>query len=543
LKHYEETYRTEEEKARKKQYSDKRECKNAERLERARRRVEQIRSIIGSISIDPANLNSSNENNESSNNFQHASTSTAETSSPPSSSSAIQPSAETIRLLSNAIAGCLQPCTVINKVLNEVFALIPQVIPLPEENEAGNATTANIQTEQSTEIPKQSIATNTSIANTPVPVRQANHEIEALFKEAAKELEKINEIARNNKMNASTSSSSSTTGITQIERVFQNINDSAISDATVISLNPSQMLIDSEKQQDAVDSAMIMSAVEDEEFKILSPPKMNRSRESSIEVHDVNSMMSDDSRDWTMLSADHDQDEVSVSLNCELLPPRVVDPSTGAIPKINQAANLTETPSQIDAEVQVSSESKSVSIETQTPTSLLSEISQQQQLQDSVQKSIDIVQKSIESIQKSMEGAAAVKMPEEIQASVTVAPSSQIATPVVVKSPEVSIASNQNTDQPSLSSTNIYPTLKPTAPLIEQSQANLNAQKAAPRTKFAPAVIVYDPNPKINAAVHTMMQMGFSNEDNWLTQLLINVDGDIAKALNFLTPQPKNKKQ
>jgi hypothetical protein len=86
----------------------------------------------------------------------------------------------------------------------------------------------------------------------------------------------------------------------------------------------------------------------------------------------------------------------------------------------------------------------------------------------------------------------------------------------------------------------------PTAP--PQSQANLRASGNFIETErkpeqFEPAVIVYDPNPKINAAVHTMINMGFTNEDNWLTQLMVNVDGDIPKALNFLTPQPKNVKK
>jgi hypothetical protein len=33
-----------------------------------------------------------------------------------------------------------------------------------------------------------------------------------------------------------------------------------------------------------------------------------------------------------------------------------------------------------------------------------------------------------------------------------------------------------------------------------------------------------------------MVDMGYSNEDNWLTQLCLNVNGDVAKALAFLTP-------
>jgi hypothetical protein len=510
LRHYEEACKNEEERS-KCRHPEKREVKNNERLERARRRVEQIRTIISSI--DPANLNSSNTNTENS-----AGPSTSSNEATPQSSD-LPFSPETVRLLSNAIANCLQPCNLINKVLNEVYAIIPQVM-----EQASDVITSNIDQQdqqQQTEVPKNTTATNTSNANTPLLDRNSNQEIEELFKEAAKELEKMNEIVNSNKMEASTSSS--LTGITQIERVFKNINDSAISDATIIDMNSSR------NSQDHLDSSFLEQSIDEEHFKVVTPPKSMRSRESSIEIHDVSSVMSDDSRDWTILS----QDELSI----EPVPvQRNVDPKTGAIPKnINQVS--------VDAEIQTNEDKadfiKSISIETQTPSSLLSGMNQQQ-LQASVQKSIDIVQKSIESIHKSIETSIAQKPENSAQASVE-QQKSVIEKEIPVEQPKVVPEVNMRRD--------IYPNLQPSAPVIpETSQANLNAARLSqinnnkPQQKFEPAVVVYDPNPKINSAVHTMMNMGFSNEDNWLTQLLINVDGDIAKALNFLTPQPKNRK-
>ncbi|KAL7031929.1 hypothetical protein ACKWTF_007175 [Chironomus riparius] len=513
LRHYEEACKNEEERSKCRQ-PEKREVKNNERLERARRRVEQIRTIISSI--DPANLNSSNTNEA--NNPGPSTTSNEAT--PQSSDLPFSP--ETVRLLSNAIANCLQPCNLINKVLNEVYAIIPQVM-----EQASDVLTSNIDQQdqqQQTEVPKNTTATNTSNANTPLLDRNSNQEIEELFKEAAKELEKMNEIVNSNKMETSTSSSF--TGITQIERVFKNINDSAISDATIIDMNSSR------NSQDQLDSSFPEESMNEEHFKVITPPKSMRSRESSIEIHDVSSVMSDDSRDWTLLS----QDELSI----EPVPAqRNVDPKTGAIPKnINQVS--------VDAEIQTNEDKadsiKSVSIETQTPSSLLSGMNQQQ-LQASVQKSIDIVQKSIESIHKSIE-TSAQKPENSPQVEVPVEqPKSVTEKEISVEKPNVVPDVNMRRD--------IYPNLPPSAPVIpETSQANLNAARLSqiinnnkPQQKFEPAVVVYDPNPKINSAVHTMMNMGFSNEDNWLTQLLINVDGDIAKALNFLTPQPKNRKQ
>jgi hypothetical protein len=489
LKHYEESIRNEEERCPRKS-TDKRECKNAERLEKARRRVEQIRSIIGSI--DPANLNSS-YTSEASTSSAHAAHQATPNELPPN----ILLSPETTRLLSSAIAGCLQPCTVINKVLNDVFALIPQVIPLPEDQDGGQASpsaapTANFE-QQTMEVPKQTTATNTSDANTPEPVRQASDEIEALFKEAAKELEKMNEIVKSSNKMETSSTSSSNTGVTQIERIFKNINESAISNATVINAE-----FDEEEKQpiDMTDSTVLVS----------TPSKFERSRESSIEVHDVGSFMSDDSRDWTILSID--QEEVVEPPPTPATPSesRIIDPKTGAIPK----GKAVDTSSQVDPEEIYASGSKresikSVTTETQTAISIISD-QQQKQLQDSVQKSIEIVQKSIKSIQKSLEPQ------QDEQKSDTNSLSNEGAAAAAIPLPAPSPVTPET---PTYGfNVNLYPSLHTAPAALEQSKANLMATEQQAKPKFAPAVIVYDPNPKINAAVHTMMQMGFSNEGN-----------------------------
>lgn len=484
-------------------FLEKREYKHVEKLEKAKRRVEQIRNLIGSI--DPANLNSSNNSHKQETEFNVGASTSSE------NNNAVHPSPETIRLLSNAIAGCLQPCSLINKILNEVIGMIPQMVDTVAPPPYTETQNSDISMEQ------RSQATNTSNVSTP-KVQQASNEIEALFKEAAKELEKMNEIVNSSKATEmSASSSSATTGITQIERVFMNINDSAISNATVVNMDEQEPLINT--QIDEIDNVVSKSMMEDQ---FVTPSKSMRSRDSSIEVHDINSVMSDDSRDWTIL----DQEDISVEQS-----PRLNNPFSGAIPKKSSVDNFA----------QVDFTAEKLSIETQTPALTLQDNSKQHELQASVQKSIEIVQKSIENIQKSMESAASVE-PEKVE-------------PVKIATPQSSIAIETEILQPTPYSSIIYPQLPnpeivfaplPTAP--SRSQANVRAagrpikiEKKPPT--FAPAVVVYDPNPKINSSIHKMMAMGFTNEDNWLTQLMVSVDGDIAKAADFLTPQKKNIKK
>ncbi|KAK2576890.1 hypothetical protein KPH14_005515 [Odynerus spinipes] len=71
----------------------------------------------------------------------------------------------------------------------------------------------------------------------------------------------------------------------------------------------------------------------------------------------------------------------------------------------------------------------------------------------------------------------------------------------------------------------------PSAPAVEQSSGNLYPP--------LPKQVVFHPNPKIQLAVERMMDMGFSNEGGWLTQLLIAKDGNIDKVLDTLSPVQK----
>jgi len=324
----------------------------------------------------------------------------------------------------------------------------------------------------------------------------------------------------------------------------------------------------------------------EESFKIVTPTKSQlRSRDSSIEVHDVNSIMSDESRDWTMLDADHSSDHedessalINVTVDSFSVDVSVADPDVSVIDP--NASILSNNDS-----------FKSISTETQTAMAIgdNAALLSQEEIRASIQKSIETVgemsemvknavanaQKSLADVQPTTETTpllapeptpSAQMIDSEKKANSIASQASPVANSVAAQATPAakSVASQATpiTETPSAPSAppayappTYTPTSAPSAaprniwpPVFSQAstQANLMANRISSATKPkapqpGPAVIVYDPNPKINAAVHTMLAMGYSNDGGWLTQLLLNVDGDVPSAINFLAPQPKNK--
>lgn len=76
-------------------------------------------------------------------------------------------------------------------------------------------------------------------------------------------------------------------------------------------------------------------------------------------------------------------------------------------------------------------------------------------------------------------------------------------------------------------------TVTPSAPKNEPSNGNLYPLLPQP-TVMQPNL--YHPNPNIQAAIITMLDMGFSNDGGWLTQLLVAENGNINKVLDKLSP-------
>ncbi|XP_015111964.1 sequestosome-1 isoform X2 [Diachasma alloeum] len=80
----------------------------------------------------------------------------------------------------------------------------------------------------------------------------------------------------------------------------------------------------------------------------------------------------------------------------------------------------------------------------------------------------------------------------------------------------------------------------PSAPVVEEKAATQPIYPKLLQPEEKPSKIIYHPNPTIQNSVETMMQMGFSNEGGWLTNLLVSMMGDIPKALDALQPVQRN---
>ncbi|CAO1326604.1 unnamed protein product [Diamesa serratosioi] len=262
--------------------------------------------------------------------------------------------------------------------------------------------------------------------------------------------------------------------------------------------------------------------------KIDSPSKSMRSRESSIEVRGETS---DDSREWTILDA---QESSPPSIA-----PRLVNKKSGAVPKGIVISDSSDSENEDDAFMTSSGET----VKTDDSTKFIAN--------EKTSSELNKIQKPTEVTKVPVPIGEAPKAPEtpafdNIWKLTPQSEQSSVQSPHIIYN-KITPTFEQKTPE-------LYPNLPPIFPLAT-TPANMKANRysmnstsqieavattpSAPIVKFGPAVVQYDPNPKINTAVHTMMNMGFSNDGGWLTQLLVNVDGDIPKALQFLTPTPK----
>merc|ERR1719429_382242 len=74
----------------------------------------------------------------------------------------------------------------------------------------------------------------------------------------------------------------------------------------------------------------------------------------------------------------------------------------------------------------------------------------------------------------------------------------------------------------------LYPSLDESEPKKAQEEAKEPEAKKKPDYSNL--------KPKVRVAIEAMENMGFSNEDGWLTNLLEKYDGDIGKVLDLLQP-------
>jgi len=86
----------------------------------------------------------------------------------------------------------------------------------------------------------------------------------------------------------------------------------------------------------------------------------------------------------------------------------------------------------------------------------------------------------------------------------------------------------------------LYPTLPENAPsdakIPEEIASIPSTSSASNESTSTPALIAEHSDPKVRVALQAMMNMGFTNDGGWLTNLLEAKQGDIGKTLDVLQP-------
>ncbi|XP_043468304.1 sequestosome-1 [Leptopilina heterotoma] len=163
---------------------------------------------------------------------------------------------------------------------------------------------------------------------------------------------------------------------------------------------------------------------------------------------------------------------------------------------------------------------------------------------------------SIEENQSEMEDRQTVKEPATSKANEPIASIAEIKKTIEnltleknTPEPEGWTLLNENDSPPT--TTNSSPSSSRAPSVSEVPPAESSQPSASPVTSkdssTSPDKPLYPPlpkegkvpfhsNPKIQRAIETMMEMGFSNEGGWLTHLLVTKEGDISKALDILAP-------
>ncbi|XP_073823568.1 protein ref(2)P-like [Musca autumnalis] len=60
--------------------------------------------------------------------------------------------------------------------------------------------------------------------------------------------------------------------------------------------------------------------------------------------------------------------------------------------------------------------------------------------------------------------------------------------------------------------------------------------------KETATISVYHPDERINNSLHSMMLMGFNNDDDWLTKLLESVNANIPDAISIISATQRDNR-
>jgi hypothetical protein len=420
-------------------------------------------------------------------------------------------SPEAIRILSSTISDCMKPCHYINSILNEITTMFAQI--------DGGIGSFEASTSSSTPVVIPTTSENLINLDTP----QQDEKVEKIP-------EVVEEIVEKVKLN-------------EVEASVPVIEVSSDEKIETIVIDPS-----TSSQQTVSEVADNIIDV-DESDKPLSKA-VSIETLSSVEICGSNSNIDEDSREWTILDAmnDNESDEKSddepfFEVNQENIEEQI---------DLTQSEQQVQTDADKKDNLEVSNKFPSVEQNILKPEDI--------SLTSATSKSLDDTPQPIEAVVTIEQNAnetmnSSIAITSEAVKSITNEPLSTInltMNGVEIKIPSTSAEVTQ--PFPKFDTSVIYepgkfsPETKSFGVVSfngKSSDSSSVTSSSSTTSNEVPKVTNYDPNfryhhnDKINKSIHSMIQMGYDNEGEWLSQLMINLGGDVAEAINFLAPNGK----
>lgn len=479
-----------------------------------------MRRMFQSV-MDPANLSSMESESFAANlsSVENQGTAPPQQKAAPSNASTptntTYPSPDQIKQLTSAITNVLQPCNLINKILGDVIGITSAAaagfVPMATQASQSQASSQPPSHESNaTPTPTQSQAESGPPSANVTTVLQ-NEDLMKKIAESCGEIANsqtaINNILKNPNNPADIGEQSeiimqniaeSTNRLidteTIIKEVLKNMSDiqasasSGTSASIETQVEQEQVPVSGAPPQEANESLNVSNELAEDSILVVTPP--TRSRESSV---DYSMNIDEGDREWTFIddSPTKKSPEPSTSVN-----------------QGQKGFRITLTDEEDEQDDDDTDDDKIViAAEVREPGPRINTVSPKQRT-------------------VLVEAGTSTPMKETLSVSTETPEIKTLSAGTITENKTVQNASAQ------INIANVNASRASQTPSPPQPQSMNSAGTQTGVT----SIVIHHPDPKIHRSVQQMVDMGFSNEGTWLTQLLVNCDGDVTKALNFLTP-------